>query len=55
VICEYAEILFNGAMIESACVESEDYTAMKEVIRKLEIDQFANTNYLMAAKRVVNM
>lgn len=55
VICEYAEILFNGAMIESACVESEDYQAMKEVIRKLEIDQFANTNYLMAAKRVVNM
>ena len=55
VICEYAEILFNGAMIESACVESENYPAMKEVINKLRIDQFANTNYLMAAKRVVNM
>lgn len=55
VICEYAEILFNGALIETACVESEDYSTMKEVIEKLEIANFENTNYLKAAKKVVGM
>ena len=25
IICEYAEVWFNGAMVESACVESENY------------------------------
>lgn len=55
VICEYGEILFNGALVETACVESEDYSAMKMVIEKLEIDQFDNTNYLKAAKQVVGM
>jgi len=55
VICEYGEILFNGALLETACVESEDYGAMKEVIAKLEIAQFDNTNYLKAAKQVVGM
>ena len=55
VICEYAEVLFNGALVETACAESEDYAAMQEVIEKLEIGDFENTNYLMAAKRVVNM
>lgn len=55
VICEYAEVLFNGAMIETACAESEDYAAMKKVIEKLEIADFDNTNYLIAAKRVVKI
>ncbi|MBT8353164.1 MAG: hypothetical protein KJO60_01505 [Desulfofustis sp.] len=55
VICEYAEVLFNGALIETACAESEDYKAMKEVIKKLEIADFENTNYLIAAKRVVKI
>jgi hypothetical protein len=55
VICEYAEILFNGALVETACVESEDYLAMTEVIDKLEIAAFENTNYLKAAKQVVGI
>ncbi len=55
VICEYARILFNGAMIETACVESEDYAAMESVIDKLGISDFENVNYLKAAKRVVGM
>jgi hypothetical protein len=55
VICEYAEVLFNGALIETACAESEDYKAMKEVIKKLKIAAFENTNYLIAAKRVVKI
>lgn len=55
IICEYGEILFNGAMIETACVESEDYAAMKSVIDKLEIAAFENTNYLRAAKEIVGI
>jgi hypothetical protein len=55
VICEYGRILFNGAMVETACVESEDYEAMEDVITKLEIGGFQNINYLKAAKRVVGM
>lgn len=55
VICEYARILFNGAQIESACAESEDYAAMEQVIEKLEIGDFENINYLKAAKEVVGM
>jgi hypothetical protein len=55
VICEYAEVLFNGALLETACAESEDYSAMKEVIDKLQITDFENTNYLIAAKRVVKI
>jgi len=55
VICEYGEILFNGALVETACVESEDYSAMTSVIEKLELVDFENTNYLKAAKSVVGM
>ena len=55
VICEYGKILFNGAMVETTCVESEDYMAMAHVIDKLEIGGFDNVNYLRAAKRVVGM
>ena len=55
VICEYAEVLFNGALLETACAESEDYSAIKEVIDKLQITDFENTNYLIAAKRVVKI
>jgi hypothetical protein len=55
VICEYGKILFNGAMVETTCVESEDYAAMEQVIDKLEISGFENVNYLKAAKRVVGM
>lgn len=55
VICEYAEVYFNGAMVESACVESEDYESMRAVIEGLGLSALPNVNYLKAAKRVVGM
>ncbi len=55
VICEYGKIQFNGAMIETACVESEDYAAMQGVITALELDKEENVNYLKAAKRVIGL
>jgi hypothetical protein len=55
IICEYAQVWFNGALVESACVESENYAAMREVIEGLGLASLANTNYLRAAKRVVGI
>jgi hypothetical protein len=55
VICEYAQVWFNGAMVESACCESENYPAMRQVVETLGIAPMPNTNYLKAAKRVVGM
>ena len=55
VICEYAQVWFNGAMVESACAESENYQGLKKVVDGLGIAGMPNTNYLRAAKRVVGM
>lgn len=55
VICEYARVRFNGALLESACCESEDYAAIQKVTRLLGIDGLRNTNYLKAAKQVIGM
>jgi len=55
IICEYAQVWFNGAMVESACAESENYAGMKAVVEGLGIASMPNTNYLKAAKRVMGM
>jgi len=55
IICEYAQVWFNGAMVESACAESENYAGMKTVVEGLGLAAMENTNYLKAAKRVIGM
>lgn len=55
IICEYAQVWFNGAMVESACAESENYAGMKTVVEGLGIAGMPNTNYLRAAKKVVGL
>lgn len=55
IICEYAQVWFNGALVETACAESENYAGMKTVVEGLGISEMPNTNYLRAAKRVVGM
>lgn len=55
VICEYAQVWFNGALLESACAESEQYERLQQVIESLGISALPNTNYLKAAKRVVGL
>lgn len=55
IICEYAQVWFNGALVETACAESENYAGMKQVIEGLGLAAMPNTNYLRAAKRVVGM
>ena len=55
IICEYAQVWFNGALSESACAESENYAGMQQVVDGLGLAALPNTNYLKAAKRVVGM
>ncbi|HLO67634.1 MAG TPA: hypothetical protein VK188_11480 [Holophaga sp.] len=55
IICEYAQVWFNGALVESACAESENYAGMKAVVEGLGLKDMPNTNYLRAAKRVIGM
>ena len=55
IICEYAQVWFNGALLETACCESENYAGMKKAVEALGIAALPNTNYLKAAKRVVGM
>ena len=55
IICEYARVWFNGALLESACSESENYEGLRKAIVALGINEMPNINYLKAAKRVVGM
>jgi len=55
IICEYGQICFNGAMLETTCCESEDYVGMKKAIEALEISKYENVNYLKAAKSVIGI
>jgi CYTH domain-containing protein len=53
VLCEYALVWFNGALVESACVESDNHAAIRPVVEALGLDGHPNVNYLRAAKAVV--
>ncbi len=55
IICEYAQVWLNGALVETACAESENYAGMRKVVDELGISELPNTNYLRAAKRVVGL
>jgi len=55
IICEYAQVWFNGAMVESACVEGEDYGAMRDVVEELGLASRPNVSYLTAPARIVGL
>lgn len=55
IICEYAQVWFNGALIETACCESENYEGMKKAVEALGMAGIPNVNYLKAAKKVVGL
>jgi hypothetical protein len=52
---QYAEVCFNGAMMESACCESEDHGALADVVERLRLSGFENVNYVRAAKQILGM
>lgn len=55
IISEYAQVWFNGAMMETACCESENYEGIKATVAALGINELPNTNYLKAARQVVGL
>lgn len=55
VICEYGRVYLNGAMLETACVESEHPELMADVIGGLGLSKFENTNYVDIASRVIGL
>ncbi len=55
IICEFAYVWFNGALVETACCESENYAGMRKAVAALGIENLPNTNYLKAAKQVLGM
>lgn len=54
-ITEHAEILINGAAIQTVAVESTDVAAILEAKRMLGLGEYENVNYLRAIKRVIGM
>lgn len=54
-ICEYAQVWFNGALMETACCESEDRAAVGAAVQALGLAGMKNTSYVAAARRVVGL
>jgi len=54
-IAEVAEILINGAYIQSVNVESVDIDAILKAKALLSLNDYENVNYLLAIKRVIGM
>jgi len=54
-ITESAQLLINGAAVESVAVESVDTEAILEAKKMLGLEVYENVNYLMAIKRIIGM
>lgn len=54
-ITEIAELLINGAAIQTVAVELEDVNAILGAIETLGLNEYENVNYLLAIKRVIGM
>lgn len=54
-ITEYAELLINGAAIQTVAVESTDVEAILKAKEMLGLNDYENVNYLRAIKRIIGM
>jgi hypothetical protein len=54
-ITEIAHLLVNGASIRTVAVESTDVEAVLEARRMVRLREYANTNYLVAIKRIMGL
>jgi hypothetical protein len=52
-ICEYGEVLVNGALIVTVNSESTEIEDIKKTIKDLKLEGVENINYLQAIKRVI--
>lgn len=54
-ICEYGEVLINGAKVVTINSESTEVNDIKKTMKDIGADAFENINYLQAIKRVIGM
>lgn len=54
-ITEIAQLLINGAAIQTVAVELEDIDAILKAKEILGLTEYENVNYLLAIKRVIGM
>jgi len=54
-ICEYGEVLINGARVVTINSESTEVEDIKKTIKDIGLEGVENINYLQAIKRVIGM
>ncbi len=54
-ITEIAELLINGAAIQTVAVESENVAAVLQAREMLGLQEYENVNYLLAIKRIMGL
>jgi len=54
-ICEYGEVLFNGARVVTINSESTEVADILKTIKDIQLEGTENINYLQAIKRVIGM
>lgn len=54
-ICEYGEVLINGAKVVTINSESTEVDDIKKTIKDIQLKGAENINYLQAIKRVIGM
>ena len=54
-ICEYGEVLINGAKVVTINSESTEIEDIKKTIKDVGLEGVENINYLQAIKRVIGM
>jgi len=52
-ICEFADVLINGAHVVSINSESTEIEDIKKTMKDLKVEDVENINYLQAIKRVI--
>lgn len=55
VMGEYAEVWMNGALLETVCLEGEDWEAMSRLVAELQLGAHPNTSYVRAAQRLLGL
>lgn len=54
-ICEYGEVLINGARVVTINSESTEVTDILKTVKEVGLEGVENINYLQAIKRVIGM
>jgi hypothetical protein len=54
-ICEFVDILINGAKVFSIAAESTECNVIKETLSLLNMDDYENINYIKAIKRITGL